>query len=353
MTRPDVTEFVLQWARRRQGSPAELLRALEGEAGWPGRLMLPGVLDELRCRADLPQAERKYLLYTLNAGAVAQALADGADPAQEHQSSLDHLFVLSRRFRRSKKFAEAVEFVARFRDYSPFNNMLVYMQNPLATYFATASHWRKAFGRTIKPEARGMLILAPRTPVLVVYDIADTEGPPLPEKLRDFGQTSGLLNPAVLERTVKNCERDGIQVVRQAMGPLQGGFATVRAPEPGWKMRVGLRADLDEAGAYAALCHELAHVYLGHVGADRDGWWPYRVSVTEAVAEIEAESAAYIVCARAGVRTRSAEYLSSFVEDSEDLDAISLDLISRVAARIEEMGRGLLPPRSGPERAGG
>jgi hypothetical protein len=45
------------------------------------------------------------------------------------------------------------------------------------------------------------------------------------------------------------------------------------------------------------------------------------------------------------LRTRSAEYLSSFVEDSEDLDAISLDLISRVAGRLEEMGRRLLPPR--------
>jgi hypothetical protein len=55
---------------------------------------------------------------------------------------------------------------------------------------------------------------------------------------------------------------------------------------------------------------------------------------------------AHIVCSRAGLRTRSAEYLSNFVEDSEDLDAISLDLISRVAGRIEEMGRGLLPPRT-------
>jgi hypothetical protein len=64
------------------------------------------------------------------------------------------------------------------------------------------------------------------------------------------------------------------------------------------------------------------------------------------VAEIEAESASYIVCARAGLRTRAAEYLSAFVEDSEELDAISLDLISRVAARIEDMGRRLLPPRS-------
>src|SRR5208282_4339402 len=101
------------------------------------------------------------------------------------------------------------------------------------TYFATASHWRKAFGRSIKAEARGMLILAPRTPVLIVYDIADTEGPPLPEKLRAFGQTAGVFNPALLERTVKNCERDRVQVVRREMGPLRGGFATVRAPEPG------------------------------------------------------------------------------------------------------------------------
>ncbi len=127
----------------------------------------------------------------------------------------------SRRFRRSKKFAEAVEFVARFREYSPFNNMLVFMQNPLTTYFATARHWRKAFGRSIKQEARGMLILAPRTPVLMVYDIADTEGPPLPEKLRVFGQTTGPFNPALLDRTVKNCERDRIQVGRVPMGPLQ------------------------------------------------------------------------------------------------------------------------------------
>jgi hypothetical protein len=345
MTREDVTEFVLRWIRRRQGSPADLLREVEQEAGWPGRLMLPGVLDELRARRGLPDAERKFLVYTLNAGAIAEALAEGGDPALQHQSSIDDLFSRSRRFRKSKKFGEAVEFVAKFREYSPFNNMLVYAQNPLTKHFATASHWRKAFGRSIKEDARGMVILAPRSPVLMVYDIADTEGPPLPEKLRVFTQTSGRFDPALLERTVKNCERDQIQVRRQPMGELQGGFATNRAREPGWKMRVGLRADLEDAAAYAVLCHELAHIYLGHVGADRDGWWPFRMNLSEAVAEIEAEAVAHIVCGRASLRTRSAEYLSSFVEDSEDLDAISLDLISRVAGRLEEMGRQLLPPR--------
>ena len=346
MTQPQAAEYILQWVRRRQGSPSDLLRALEQEAGWPGRLMLPGLLDELRDRRGLPETERKFLIYTLNAGAVAQALAEGGDAAQTYQSSIDDLFTRSRRFRRSKKFAAAVEFVAKFRDYSPYNNMLVYAQNPLVTHFATASHWRKSFGRTIKEEARGMLILAPRTPVLMVYDVGDTEGPPLPEQMRVFARTSGRFNPALLDRTVKNCERDQIQVRRLPMGELRGGFATNRAREPGWKMRVGLRADLDEAAAYAVLCHELAHIYLGHVGADRDGWWPFRMNLSEAVAEIEAESVAHVVCRRAGLRTGSVEYLSSFVEDSEDLDAISLDLISRVAGRLEDMGRRLLPPRT-------
>jgi hypothetical protein len=345
MTRPEVEDFVLQWARQRQGSPGDLLRALEQELGWPGRLALPAILDELRSRRGLPEAERKFLIYTLNAGAVAEALAEGGDPAQTHQSSIDDLFARSRRFRRSKEFTAAVEFVAKFRDYSPYNNMLVYAQNPLATHFATASHWRKAFGRSVKENARGMLILAPRTPVLMVYDIADTDGPPLPKQFRVFGRAGGRFNPGLLDRLVKNSERDQIEVRRLPMSKMRAGFATNRLRETGSKMSVGLRDDLDEAGAYGALCHELAHIYLGHVGADRDGWWPFRMNVSEAVAEIEAEAVAHVVCQRAGLRTHSSEYLSSFVENSEDLDAISLDLISRVAGKIEDMSRRLLPPR--------
>jgi hypothetical protein len=93
------------------------------------------------------------------------------------------------------------------------------------------------------------------------------------------------------------------------MGEGRGGFATSRAREPGWKMRVGLRADLEEAAAYAVLCHELAHIYLGHVGADRDGWWPFRMNLSEAVAEIEAESVAYIVCRGPACARAPAEYL--------------------------------------------
>jgi hypothetical protein len=343
--REQARAFILQWIAHRQGTANELLRALEEELGWPARLCLVPILDELRARRDGADADRKYLLYTLSAGAVNEALAGGMPPNSEHQSSLDELFGRSRRFRRTREFSKAVDFVARFRDYSPFNNMLVFLQNPLATHFATASHWHKFFQRTIKDEARGMIILAPRTPVLLVYDIADTDGPPLPKNLEVFTKTSGRFDPMVLERTIKNCERDRIRVERKPMGQLRGGFSTSRVHSGNWKMRIGLRDALDEGAAYAVLCHELAHIYLGHLGADKVGGWPYRLNLRQAVAEIEAESVAYIVCRRAGLRTHSAEYLAGYVEDNDDLDSISLDLISRTAGRIEEMGRRLLPPR--------
>jgi hypothetical protein len=337
--------LVLAWIRHRQGSAAELLEHLEQALGWPARLCLPEILAALRASRAEPELDRKYLLYTLSEAAVQEALAGADRPPAEHQSSLDELFGRSRRFRRTRQFAEAVEFIGKFREYSPFNNMLVFLQNPLTTYFATAGHWQKAFHRTIKEEARGMIILAPRTPVLLVYDVAETEGAPLPEKLESFTRTAGVFDPAILDRTVKNCERDAIQVERQPMGRLRGGFSTWRVRGPQWKMRIGLRDALNPADAYAVLCHELAHIYLGHLGADKSAGWPYRLNLRHNVAEIEAESVAHIVCRRAGLRTHSAEYLSSFVEDGEDLDSISIDLVSRAAGRIEEMGRRLLPPR--------
>ncbi len=338
-------EYTRQWVVERQGSSGELIRGLEEQLGWPARHILPGVLAALRAIRDLPATERKFLNYTLNDGAVREALAGEAGPNAEHQSSLDELFVRSRQYRRSKRFAAAVDFMSRFREYSPFNNMLVFLQNPLATYFATASHWRKAFRRTVKDEARGLVILAPRTPVLMVYDIADTDGPPLPHKLRVFMQTTGPFNPLILERTLKNAERDRVRIERKAMGPLRGGFATARAREQPWKMRIGLRQELEPAAAYAVLCHELAHIYLGHLGADKEGGWPWRLSLPYAVTEMEAEAVAYIVCRRTGLHTRSAEYLSGFVDEEAGLESISLDLVSRAAARIEDMGRRLLPPR--------
>ncbi len=338
-------DFATRWISQRQGSPVELIRGLEDEVGWRARHIVLGVLDELRDEKELSAPDRKYLTYTLNAASIKEALAEGTDPITEYQSSLDDLFTRSRRFRRSKKFAEAVEFVAKFHEYSPYNNELVYSQNPMTTHFATASHWVKMFGRAVKEEARGMVILAPKTPVLLVYDISDTVGPPLPKQFEVFGRTLGRFNPLTLQHTLANCEQQKICVQRLPLAQLRAGFATRRVSDQKYKMRIGLREKLDDAAAYAALCHELAHIFLGHVGTDKDRTWPYRLNLSNAVMEIEAEAVAHIVCCRTGLKTYSAEYLSSYVGEETELESISFDLVCRVASRIETMGKRLITPK--------
>lgn len=61
--------------------------------------------------------------------------------------------------------------MAKFRRYSPYNNMLVRTQNPSCTHYATESDWERRFKRGLKEDARSMLILAPMHPVMLVYDL--------------------------------------------------------------------------------------------------------------------------------------------------------------------------------------
>lgn len=338
--------FVLRWIQTRHGSAADLLVDIERDLGWPARLMVGTVIESLRNDSTIGNEDHKFIVHTLNAQALAHAMSRQSDGVTEHQSALDDLFARTAKFRRSKKFAESVEFIAKFRDYSPFNNTLIYLQNPFATYVATASQWFKNFRRNIKEDARPIIILAPRTPVLLLYDVADTEGPPLPAKLETFSKVSGRFDPAVLQRTLINCAREKIQVERKDLPALRAGLATMRVREPQWNARVVLRTDLDDPAAYGALCHELGHIFLGHVGANKKCNWPNRTKVSHAVAEIEAEAVAYIVCKRAGLKTGSPEYLSTFLEDSSEVENVSVDLICRVAGRIEGMGHRSLKPRS-------
>ena len=82
-----------------------------------------------------------------------------------------------------------VSFMARFRDYAPYNNMLVRMQNSTCSFYATERDWCDRFGRKLKEDARPMLILAPMHPVmlrpaeLVAACLSDlrtfVDGPPL------------------------------------------------------------------------------------------------------------------------------------------------------------------------------
>ena len=57
-------------------------------------------------------------------------------------------------------------------------------------------------------------------------------------------------------------------------------------------MRVVVHDALDEPSRFGVLCHELAHILLGHLGGDAHGWWPPRLNLDHDTVEIEAEAVA-------------------------------------------------------------
>jgi len=91
-----------------------------------------------------------------------------------------------------------------FHANAPYNNMLVKVQNPACGFYAREKDWYQRFGRRLIEDARPMLILAPMHPVMLVYDVDQTEGAPLPEHLTEFATFEGAFEPEWLERMTEN-----------------------------------------------------------------------------------------------------------------------------------------------------
>lgn len=58
------------------------------------------------------------------------------------KNSIDDLFRRSVDFRNSESFVHFFRFLARFRHYSWYNCMLVYLQNPEITFSGSKSYWK-------------------------------------------------------------------------------------------------------------------------------------------------------------------------------------------------------------------
>ena len=66
------------------------------------------------------------------------------------RSLLDKLLEDSRLYTQSKDYKDLLDFVARLRNFAPFNAMLLHLQKPGLSYAASARDWRDRFGRRPK-----------------------------------------------------------------------------------------------------------------------------------------------------------------------------------------------------------
>lgn len=253
---------------------------------------------------------------------------------------LDHLLEEARLYHDSASYKALLSLVVKLRNVAPFNAMILQIQKPGLTYVASAYDWWERFERNPKRNARPLLILWPFAPVVTVYDVLDTEGKELPEDAEMF-PARGDVTEKMIKRFVSLIQKKPISVELIDQGDARAGQIERSTHGTGDKAKLSYRIAVNKNHQppvqFTTIAHELAHLFLGHLGADKDLSVPTRRDLSHSERELEAESVAYIVCERNGVTAKSDKYLANFIEKEAELPKLDVYQIMRAANRVETL----------------
>jgi hypothetical protein len=229
---------------------------------------------------------------------------------------------------------ELFDFIARFKTYAPFNAMLLHVLKPGLTYVANVRDWAKRFQRYPKPDVWPLLILQPFGPVNFVYDIQDREGREMPEGVLKF-EASGELPHWWISHVSSELDRQDITLDEIDVGDGSAGNIQLTKSRLASKdrnlYRIAVNRNHAAPSQFTTIAHELAHLFLCHLGADPKRHVKDRQDCSHSQQEVEAESAAYLVAHRAWIEPRSQTYLKKYKDSFPDLD---LHTIMRTAGKI-------------------
>ena len=226
---------------------------------------------------------------------------------------------------------------ATFHRYSMGNCMLIAQQAPQATQVAGFKAWQQ-LGRQVRKGERSIRIMAPmsvkrenadtgeveRVPffrAVPVFDIAQTDGEPLPEVPREL--ISGDSHERFLELLAAHAASLGFTVEREALEHGHGGYCDAKAH------RIVVSTNLGSVNAQVrVLVHELAHAHgISYKDYGRED------------AEVVVETAAAIVCGALGLDTsgESIPYIAEWGERG-DLEAIRkhAETVDEIARKLEQ-----------------
>jgi len=260
--------------------------------------------------------------------------------------ALDELFYEVGVYNNGKDLKSLFEFIKRFPKIAPFNAMLLHIQKPGCKYVASVSDWKSKFNRTIKAGVNPLVILWPFAPVHFVYEVSDTEGETFPEELLNPFKTEGNISDKSFKMLLNNLPREAIQYIEADHGTQSAGLIKKnlnnRSQIIGNK-QVKILYDLvvnkhhSKEEKFATIIHELGHLFCGHQGTYSEKLWKSRVHLSMQQREFEAESVAWLVCERLGIKNPSAEYLKGYFCEDGQIPQISLETVIKVAGKIETM----------------
>ncbi len=262
--------------------------------------------------------------------------------------SIDQLFKRSIEYRSSDEFFKFFNFIARFQHYSRFNTMLVYLQNENVTFFGSEAFWKKKFDRRINKNAKPLVILAPKSPVILAYDIFDTSGEYSPEEFLKIGLGAnpnavlGKIDNADYSKAISEIQKWGIKILYKPLSYFKGGHITTIFSG---KLEICLKENVSVETNLATVLHELAHLFLGHTGhpelnhkeLDKSIKLPDRYNLSLTDQEVEAEAVSFLISKKLGLETRSAEYIGSYTTDEDCFSDFGYELAIKVADRIDRL----------------
>ena len=263
------------------------------------------------------------------------------------------------------KYRNYLRTMSRFHNYSLNNQAIIHLQRPDATLVAGYNRWRDKFSRHVLRGEKGITIIAPtpykkkieqekldpdtKLPILdadgkivteekeieipmfrpvKVFDYAQTDGKPLPERV-----ASPVAN---LTGSVENYEAFMEALRRSSPVPVE--FKPLSADMDGYFspkfQSITLREGMSEVQTVSAAVHEIAHAKLHNYGLQQAAERKAKSRNTE---EVEAESISFMVCAYFGIETgaNSFGYVATWSKNAELPEfRASLDTISKTANGI-------------------
>lgn len=288
-----------------------------------------------------------------------------ADEAQSEVSqALRYMVEHALRFSRVKGFEDLLERLAGYRQYLPYNALLLLLQLPDVRHVLPAYRWEQDYRRRIRPDAQPLMALVRGGPVMFVFDISQTEETPESRCVAAFADPLRMtdLSEAAdrLEWVIENAKADGVRVSSVPLGlgyggciwPVEGAPAQPvlirRRPRETELVQVRyetvVNRRLSATERLAVLAHELGHLYCGHIGTHDERWWRARPGLRADCKEAEADSVARIVIRSLAPDLELPRILHrSFSQ--EELAELSLEMVTKAAGRILDMTQGLAPRR--------
>lgn len=257
------------------------------------------------------------------------------EPQPQERALIEQLIAATKLYDSSEAIQELFAFTIRLREFAPFNAMLLHIQKPGLTHAATAHDWWHRFARVPKKGARPLLVLRMKGPVDFVFDVQDTEGRDLPVDAFSF-PAFGKLNDDRFAEFMRVVAKEKIDLVQLDAGDGHAGWIRLLARSKNDKgkntYQLAYNRNHPAPTRFVTVAHELAHLYLGHLGIDNGRRVPDRRDIAHELMEAEAEMAAYLVAMRNGLKPRSESYLSDYKGAFEDLN---LYAVTRTANAVE------------------